>query len=92
MSQVTDFPRDQRFISQQELDLYKGNTDTDSRFVLFFYSLPVSRPSLNQIPWVKILCSPPVWAAVLANTAYVQVKTYKSTNEALENRDMLRIL
>ena len=43
-----------------------------------FYSLAVSRPSLNQIPWVKILCSPPVWAAVLANTAYVQVKTCKS--------------
>ena len=35
------------------------------------------RPSLGQIPWAKIFSSPPVWAAVLANTAYVQVKTSK---------------
>ena len=42
------------------------------------YSLSASRPSLHQIPWANILSSPPVWAAVLANTAYVQVKKSKS--------------
>ena len=32
--QVTDFPGEQRFMKQQELDLYKGNTDdTNIRFV-----------------------------------------------------------
>jgi len=64
---VTDYPGDQRFIKQQELDLYNGNRATDIR------------PSLHQIPWVKILSSPPVWAAVLANTAYVQAFSFTAS-------------
>ncbi|XP_023338234.1 sialin isoform X2 [Eurytemora carolleeae] len=64
------------FLVHDSPDIHPRINEKEKRLLLDHTDIAVSRPSISQIPLLRILLSPPVWGQIAANMGNIWVKSF----------------